>query len=380
MAFPTGWISKAPVVIDYTKVGVTITDFPLLLTEACLPAEMLTSSGVHAAQSNGGDIRFSSDANGVNGLNLEIEIFTQNANPALAKAALWVRVPSASHTVNTTIYVWYQAVSVQTQPAASDATYGSYGVWSTFAALYHLNAIIGGTTVNDSTANAKHGTLNGTGTIAAIAAKIAKGIDFPDGTVDNYILLPSGTFDWSAASWTVSGWFNIHDLAAAPYPAIASCAPSGSQYSLFSVWNFNDGYLHFDSYDGGSLISIDGAASSITLTSHWYHGAIVNDAGTFKLYLDGAISGSPVSGGPCFNDVANTVLAVPYPGLYPGGNFALLGTLDEVRFSITAFSAERINTEFKNQNNPGTFATAGTPVRENEIPCVKAWSTGLAWA
>ena len=117
-----------------TVTGGPHANMPLLLTEACLPSEMLDADGTFPAQSGGGDIRFSSDYAGTTALACEIVTFTTNNNPALATARIWVKVPSVA--TGTMIYVWYNTPGTDTQPAVG-AGNGRNAVWSGFVLATH---------------------------------------------------------------------------------------------------------------------------------------------------------------------------------------------------------------------------------------------------
>ena len=83
------------------KVDTTQSDFPLVLTEACLPSEIF---GVNGAQDGGGDIRFSSDADGTTQLACDVISFDQTNDTA----EIVVSVASVSSSSNTSIWVWWE--------------------------------------------------------------------------------------------------------------------------------------------------------------------------------------------------------------------------------------------------------------------------------
>ncbi len=144
MAF--GATRRVKIEIQASLISATLTDFPCLLTEDCLPSEMLDADGSYPAQDGGGDIRASSDAAGSTQLALEIVDFSTDNNPANGTAEIWVKIPSVSSTVDTAFYLWYNTASTDTQPAVTD-TYGRNAVWSTCELAVHLRS----TTPVDST-------------------------------------------------------------------------------------------------------------------------------------------------------------------------------------------------------------------------------------
>lgn len=165
MAFPVGWARKCALVIDYTKVLENLTSFPVLLTSANVPAEMITSGGANACKSDGSDIRITTDAAGTTECPLEVVVCTLNANPALSAIQIYTKIPSVSSSVNTTFYIWYKNASASAYGVTD--TYGRNNVWTDFAAVWHLNVVTAGSaTVVDSSGNlGTNGTPStGTGT------------------------------------------------------------------------------------------------------------------------------------------------------------------------------------------------------------------------
>ncbi|MCH8874857.1 DUF2341 domain-containing protein, partial [candidate division KSB1 bacterium] len=149
---------KCELVIQASQVPDTLTNFPVLVTEATLPTEMFDADGTYFALNGGGDIRFSSDQNGTFLLPCEIVTFTTDNNPALGKAEIWVKVPTVSSSSNTSIWVWYNKAGATQPPAA--AVYGSESVWdANYMGVWHLKESGNGTADEfaDTTGNANHG-------------------------------------------------------------------------------------------------------------------------------------------------------------------------------------------------------------------------------
>ena len=152
MAFPTGWNRKCSIVIQSSKVPADLSNFPVLLTEDCLPSEMLDKDGSYPALEGGADIRFTSDTEGVTPLHREVVSCVLDNDPSNATAEIWVNVPVVDHDANTTIYVWYNNASA-TEPDPDDADHGRHGVWdSNYKTVLHM---IGATAtdIDDSTSN-----------------------------------------------------------------------------------------------------------------------------------------------------------------------------------------------------------------------------------
>ncbi len=105
---------------------------------------------------NGFDIVLTSDCAGLNKLNHQIESY----DPTTGKVAIWVSLPTVSHTADTTFadttfYIYYGSANFQS--TAENPT----AVWdSNFQAVWHLNGTPARSAA-DSTANTWNGTIDG---------------------------------------------------------------------------------------------------------------------------------------------------------------------------------------------------------------------------
>jgi hypothetical protein len=349
VAFPTGWNRQCALVIQHGQVSANATAFPVLITNdsGCLPAEMVTLGGGNAAQSNGGDIRFSSDAGGSAQLPCEIVIWTQNATASLAVAEIWVPV-TISSSVDTTIYVWYNAGGGQTQPGAG-TTFGSQAVWdSNYLTVLHLadGATLG---LTDSTSHANTATNNGSST--AVAGKIDGGV----GLVRNSQFLTAPFVSgMDASSVTFSAWFKS-SLTGTLQDIIRR--DDGGSNRNFALRIDTANKVSFFVIFGGN----PGVGSSGTVTDglwHYVAGILGFSASTtlITLVLDGASQGTTTAAGP-----QPTTTEILYLGQFSGGGEGLTGSMDEIRYSSTNRAVSWTVTEYNNQNAPGSFILAGTP-------------------
>jgi hypothetical protein len=336
-------------VIQHGQVAADQTAFPVLITNdtGCLPAEMVTTGDPNAAQSDGGDIRFTSDLGGSAQLACEIVIWTQNATASLAKAEIWVPV-SVSSSVDTTIYVWYNAGGGQTQPAAG-STFGSQAVWdSNYLTVLHL---ADGTTLalTDSTSRANTATNHGSAT--ATAGKIDGGVALVRNS--QYLTAPSVT-GMDAASITVSAWFKTSLTGTLQDIIRRDDGGSNRNFALrINTANKIDFFVIF----GGN----PGVTSSGTYTDGVWHCAV--GVLTFSivttsitLIIDGASQGT--------NTVASSQPASTQPvfiGNWHGTDEGMTGSMDEFRYSSTSRLNSWPTVEYNNQNSPSTFLIAGTP-------------------
>ena len=357
MTFPSGWTRSCALTINHTKVPATQSGFPALIAynlttdnATNLPTEMLTTGNTYAAQSNGADIRFSSDSAGASPLHCEIVQFVQDASTdANRKAEIWVNcAPSSSS--DTTIYVWYANGSA-TAPAANDATFGSQGVWdSNYLGVYHFGTS-SSLSLSDSTANANNMTNNGA---TATSGQFGGAAAF-NGTSQSMntsaAITPGGT------SATVQFWQNI--TTANGNLMIEQSTNSNSNNNCMAMDNTNSGSFHItSSYNTWHI-------TTQPTTGTWHQIACVYDTtqGTgavMKWYADGAFPSNTqaASGNASSNTIGSYTTYVMSRG---NGSFFTAGKLDELRFSKTLRSANWISTEYNNQSSPSTFWTVGTP-------------------
>ena len=333
---------KSQLTIPHGQVSAGQTNFPLYISAPCLPAEMVTTSGTHAAQADGGDIRFTSDSAGINGLHAEIVFFHQDATPANATAEIWVLMPSISASApDTSIYVWYHpATPGQTQPAATDATWGSQGVWSNYLLVWHPGD---GTDLNLTDSTGTHTLTNG-GTIIADSGGIGGSATFiGDLNVDNQITI-TPTTDLQLASgsiqWGMQLWLKTVNNGA--YHSIIGCQQCGiSSYPRATCM---------------ALVGSNNATWRVTGLSSatWmaFAGQFYGNGPTYSMYLNGTPAGATFSDTGPNEDT----------GFYGFSYFGYNGSLSEVRiYKGYTLPATWFAAEYTNQNTPTSFVTAGTP-------------------
>lgn len=148
-SFLPAWQRRVALTIDHTKVGSGgVSDFTVYLTRDNLPDEVCSPTDPNRAQSNGGDLRFSSDVFGANVLPLHIDAWEYDTTDGSGDAdiRLHVLVPALSSADDTPIYLWYHVqTAVQSQPAV-DAVLGSRAAWDDdHCHRYSLDEAPGGT-------------------------------------------------------------------------------------------------------------------------------------------------------------------------------------------------------------------------------------------
>lgn len=369
MAFPTGWGRKCAVVIDKDQVGGTLSDFPVLLTEANLPSEMFDADGSHPALNGGGDIRFSSDSAGSAQLACEVVSFVTDNNPANGTAQIHVKVPSISATVDTTIYVWYEK-SGESQPTASD-TYGSQNAWdSDFVSSHHLEEDPegGAGAMQDSTAN----NLDGSevevvdGNVSTAAGKVGKGISLSPGTTsygaislgDPAALRLTGAMTLEAIVKTTNSWVDPNSFGLVY--AISKVGFSGNRGYGLGVFSDSANPIFHIASDSVTQVLVTGSSSLSNDT--YYHLAGTYDPSTaLKVYYNGTLDGTNSTSIPA-SQYSNNSKNVYFGGRYSDTGGFLKGNIDEVRISSTVRSAAWLLTTYNTLFAPATFAAAGTPL------------------
>ncbi|MDQ6759688.1 MAG: LamG domain-containing protein [Acidobacteriota bacterium] len=329
-----GFGYRRTLTIDHTKIGATDNiNFPVLVSLTDISFRTVANGG-RVTNANGYDLVFFSDFGLTAKLDFEIEIYSATTGAIV----MWVRVPTVSHTVDTAIYMGYGNAAI----GASEEN--KTGVWDTnFVAVYHLpNGSV--VTANDSTGNALNGTITGS---SASTGKIDGAITINSAT--DKVVATGGGFTGPV---TMDAWVNPTAL---NYGAIVSNSNAGTaSRNYIMMFTANPDYLFADC--GGSGLTALLLSSPLTLNV-WTHLAVTCDGTNWKVFMNGAaVNTTANSNVP--NSSGNTI----YIG--QEGNTAdnYTGTIDEVRISNSARSADWILSEYNNLNAPTTFAVLGAEV------------------
>lgn len=164
MAFPDGWNRRCRVRFDSDLVASDQTDIPVVIaiygTSSStwnVDPEIVDTTDGNQCNSDGSDIRVTTDEAGTTQLPVDVVTVVQGAAVANCKLEFWTKLPSLSSVSDTSIYVWYKNSSA-TMPAVTD-TYGRNAVWSDYICCFHM--IENSTTLVDSTGSGYSGTMNG---------------------------------------------------------------------------------------------------------------------------------------------------------------------------------------------------------------------------
>jgi hypothetical protein len=368
MAFPNGWSRQCALTVQGSNLPGNLSSFPALIgynvtsdSATNLPGEMLQTGNANAAQSTGADIRFSSDSAGASPLHCEIVSFVQNATLSSASAEIWVGIPSLTASTNQTIYVWYNNSSA-TAPAANDATFGSYGVWTgaNYVGVWHLGNAAGVNYTNsvDGTVGTNHSTTGTGGQIGEGMGLVAASSQYVD--VGEHII--------NSGACTIEAWLYNTDFTNPTYQFVASnFAPSSGGIEAYCYINgitiqvFNSG-----NFSGARVTGVL-TNSAWNYVSASYGGGNATTVGQYGATVNGVDKTSALGMEATGVTSMGTVTANMQLGERPAAGYYFNGKGDEYRISSVAQTANWCKTNYANQNSPSTFWSVGTPAATGKL-------------
>lgn len=349
MAFPVGWGRKQKITIDHTKVSGSgsHSDFIALITLDHLDAEIV-DAGANSALNGGGDIRFSSDSAGVTQLPCHISSFVTNATAGNRKCHIKVEVPSVSTSADTELYIWYKKAG-ESQPAVTD-TYGRNAAFS--GCLFATD----------------DGEMDLTGNNTVTVTGSPTSTTGPSGMVANNF--DTGKYSDAALSASLSGAVSFshwHNRDTNNENNRSFAARDGSDNGFALVPNRSGQALIYAGPDGGDVNwgrQTDGTkAASSPAFGNWVQiqgvlGATsAGDKAITTALLDGAnMSATPGNDWWSEPDASETNV-----GSRGGGTSQFDGSVAYSWIRLGDVGSDWLATERANQNDPATFATAGTP-------------------
>jgi len=323
--------------IDHTKCGASnSSNFPVLVSISHSTLKTVANGGhiQHTATQTApavtmpADLIFSADSSGNTRYPWEVESYDGTNGILIA----WVKIPTVTYAADTSLYMLYGDGTITT--AQNVGSLAPANVWdANYQGVWHLPN--GGTpSAFDSTANGNSGTV--AGTAAATAGKI-DGAQMLDGATDDSI--PSSASLNITGNITIEAWV-MTGLSGGATRAVFTGYQNGGAYPGYAMRVAGNGVFGF--YSGNS----GWADSSNEVNDNLFHHIAVSLSGTSVfLYRDGTLDAARTSAAP------NAYSGVRYIG--GDGMYFLPGTIDEVRVSNAARSADWILTEYNNQNAPG---------------------------
>jgi len=218
--------------------------------------------------------------------------------------------------------------------AAAYADGGEFESDGNTITLWHLNEG-SGTTAGDSSGNGHHGTFVG-------AKRPGSGIEAAlvfDG-IDDYVGTPDdNNLDFGTdGDFTIEAWFKL-DAVGRQNPIVCKLIGSNPDFNGYQLWVAPDNKLKGFICDGSYTRVVSNSSIS---ANNWYYAAFTVDRdGDEKLYLNGALDGTPVD----VTSVGNIDTDMP---LWLGRgthdpSLALDGTIAEVRISDVVRSDSEIS-------------------------------------
>ncbi len=333
--YNSSWQNRKKITLNNTASSENLVDFPILVS--------LTSNEIDYSKTKnaGEDIRFT-DPDGTTLLSYEIEKWDESAT-----STVWVKVPQINaNSATDHIYVYYN------NTGASDAQ-NVNSVWnSNYRFVQHLEESgTCATSFTDSTSNALSGSCNNT-PAPTTSGKNGNARDFVPADSDNIILVDAT----DPTAYTYSMWVKPDDATSRGLFVRTDSGGPTVSYS-HELRQTSGGKFEHYFFDGG-LKSTTGTTDISAGT--WYYVTIAaTNSGTGKLYVNGALEGSPAvvstlwTGGDRY-----------YIGADSGGTTSHAdGIIDEVRMSSVERSADWIEAEYVNMN--GSMNTYGT---EENLP------------
>ena len=377
MAWPNSQARRVALTIPAAQFVGPLSSFPVLITAASLTDggslddEILDSAGGGTAcQSDGGDLRFASDADGNTQLPFEVVNFTKNATPANADVEIWVKVDLAENAgAGTVIYMAWDTTGTTTLPVATDSN-GRNAVWSGYQCVLHLNEDPTDTAPQfvDSTGAGNDLTANGSMTAGdLVSASWGKGIDF-DG-VNDYLSKTSPSGVDGVGPYSITAWVEAND--ASGYMSVASRGGVFESDTLFDFGVRRAGgpiarvynYWRASSTLYGAEKNIDGGAS---YSGHNHIASVVDSGYDLENFVDGSSIGTDTSNSVGV-DGSDALQVGKWSGTQTSSEY-MDGIIAEVRIYDGELSSDWIAAEHNNQDAPATFISEGTPENVGGAP------------
>jgi len=327
--------------VDATQVGATdLTNFPVLVRFTDATFKSVANSG-HVQNSSGFDILFFTSNDFVTQLDHEIEKY----DPATGEVVMWVKLPTISHTVNTSFVIAYGSSSYTTsqEHIASVWSNSFVGVWhlKNGTTLSFVNSVTGTAgTISGPTAGT--GQIDGAGTFGAASTdKITTDVT-ASATLRTYTIWARRT---GVGGGSAGRMFNKGTTSTTEY---LSYVDSTSSYDYSQFWTtgaswrapaptINDWHFVCVRYDSSSssnapLIDIDNVSQTVTPNSSPTGSKTTN-------------SEAYVVGNRAVDNIRNWA-----------------GDLDEFRIADVIRSDGWVAAEKLNQQTGSTFLTLGSEV------------------
>lgn len=353
LTFPNEWGRKHAITIDHTKVGSGgVSDFSVLLTRGCFLNEVFDPSGSFRAQSDGGDIAFSSDFAGTTRLACHVVRFEQDSSSGAGdgKAEIYVKIPSISSASDTTFYVWYKASSTTAQPKVS-STYGQFSAYDSSRAIFFPFSNRRDSVSKDQIF-AKRNSLQPTLT----TGKILEGMT-PSGVATKGLVLENPNLTVSSA-FSIAAWVSVNASLSSAGEILINNSSAASDRILALQVDSSTGHLQLLRYDSSQTLIVTLSGSTDLRGAGFKRVWATFSSGSGSvIYVNGSSNGTNAT------TTANRSPLGAHTSIgfrTTDNDLVFKDTLDSVEFHTATRSAAWITTDFNNQNDPVSFVTTGS--------------------
>jgi hypothetical protein len=321
-------------------------NFPLLL-KGVYPYLANAAGGGQVQNANGYDIVFSSDSAGAHLLNWEMDTYS----PTTGSVAIWVQVPTVSHTIDTVIYMWYGNSGISTFQGNKAAT------WSAnYSAVYHMGDNAVNPSVADSTSNGNTGIAAANTSTKTAAGEIGAALSF-NGTSDAIGAGKGASFS-IPGNISLEAWVNANSMPSQGNQTyIAGKGYNGTNEAYFLRLETDNNYVSWVEAGTSTFPSAFEARVAVSGFSGGWHHVVGTFDGVWNIYVDGMKTTSSQTQPP-FSSQSEQFTIGAQDSTSTMKNY-WNGTIDEVRLSNVARSADWISTEYNNQSQPSSFYTIG---------------------
>jgi hypothetical protein len=361
-----GWSRVGELAYDGASNSSDHSDVPLLVTRSELPDSLFDPSGSEAAQSDGGDLRFSGDEAGTDLLYADVRHFALDSSTGAGDGEAEIHVLGESVTAasGTSIHVWRNGSGGLTQPALSEpggrgdvyrACYAAFGM--------HVDPTGSTSTYKDLSRRLRDGTAQNFGSDKRTTGRW--------GATDGALSLSASNSE-HVKSAMYYGDFNAigiqSGLTITAQAKPASATGNGETIAAYQDDDSTDNIVcrltWQDNQSGDPLRAqtIDGSDANTADTvdlpiGSWSHvAARFSTNGAAVVFLNAA---NKVSETNTSLSGLNQLQRLSIGAWAIGTNYEQFfdGDIDEVRFYEGELSDDRIGLEHANQNDPGTFWT-----------------------